>query len=64
MSNVVNSPNLREEHTLKLFESKALKRIFALKKEEIIGRRRKLCNEELHNLYFSPNVIKTIKSVE
>jgi hypothetical protein len=39
-----------------------LRRIFGLKKDEIIGGWRKLHNEELHNLYSLPNVIRMIKS--
>jgi hypothetical protein len=39
-----------------------LRRIFGPKKDEIIGGWRKLRNEELHNLYSSPNVIRMINS--
>jgi hypothetical protein len=39
-----------------------LRRIFGQKRDEVTGGRRKLHNEELHNLYFSPNVIRIIKS--
>jgi hypothetical protein len=34
-----------------------LKRIFGPKRDEVVGSWRKLHNEELHNLYFSPNII-------
>jgi hypothetical protein len=39
-----------------------LRRIFGPKRDEVIGGWRKLHNEELHNLYSSPNVIRMIKS--
>jgi hypothetical protein len=52
---------LREEHRLRVFENKALRRIFGLKRDEVIGGWRKLHNEELHNLYCSPSIIRIIK---
>jgi hypothetical protein len=39
-----------------------LRRIFGSKRDEIIGHWRKLHNEELHNSYPSPNIIRKIKS--
>jgi hypothetical protein len=39
-----------------------LRRIFGPKRNEVIGGWRKLHNEELHNLYSSPSIIKMIKS--
>jgi hypothetical protein len=39
-----------------------LRRLFGPKREEVAGGWRKLHNEELHNLYASPNIIKIIKS--
>jgi hypothetical protein len=56
------SLTLREEHGLKVFDFRVLRRIFGLKRDEIIGCQIKLHNEELHNLYFPPNIIRTIKS--
>jgi PAS domain-containing protein len=47
------SLTLREEHKQEIFENRALRRIFGLKRDEIIGGRRKLHNEGLHNLYCS-----------
>jgi hypothetical protein len=41
---------------------KVLRRIFGPKKDEVTGRWRKLHNEELHNLYSSPSIIRMIKS--
>jgi hypothetical protein len=52
---------LRDEHRLRVFENRVLRRIFGLKKDEIIGSSRKLHNEELLNLYSSSNIIRTIK---
>jgi hypothetical protein len=39
-----------------------MRRIFELKRDEVTGEWRKLHNEELRNLYSSPNIIKQIKS--
>jgi hypothetical protein len=44
---------LREEHRLRAFESRALRRIFGPKRDEVTGEWRKLHNEELHDLYSS-----------
>jgi hypothetical protein len=43
-------------------ENRVLRRIFGPKREEVVGGWRRLNNEELHNLYASPNVIRVIKS--
>jgi hypothetical protein len=53
---------LREEHRLRVFENRVLRRIFGPKRDEVTGGWRKLHNEELHNLYFSPSIIIMIKS--
>jgi hypothetical protein len=53
---------LREEHRLRMFENRVLKRIFCPKREEVAGGWRILHNEELHNLYTSPNIISVINS--
>jgi hypothetical protein len=53
---------LREEHRLRVFENRVLRRIFGPKRDEVTGYWRKLHNEELHNLYSSPNTIRMIKS--
>jgi hypothetical protein len=45
-----------------VFENRVLRRIFGPKREELIGGWRKLHNEELHNLYCSPIIIRIIKS--
>jgi hypothetical protein len=52
---------LREEHRLRLFENRVLRRIFGPKREEY-GSWRKLHNDELHSLYSSPNIVRVIKS--
>jgi hypothetical protein len=41
---------LREEHRLRVFENRVLRRIFGSKKDEVTGERMKLHNEELHIL--------------
>jgi hypothetical protein len=45
-----------------VFESRMLRRIFGLKRDELTGGWTKLHNDELHNLYFSPSIIRMIKS--
>jgi hypothetical protein len=45
-----------------VFENRVLRRIFGPKKDKVTGDWRKLRNEELHNLYSSPNVNRMIKS--
>jgi hypothetical protein len=52
---------LREEHRLRVFENRVLKRIFGPNREEDESWR-KLHNDELHSLYFSPNIVRVIKS--
>jgi hypothetical protein len=55
------SLTLKEEQRLRVFENRVL-RIFAPKRDEMTGGWRKLHNEELHNLYSPPNIIRMIKS--
>jgi hypothetical protein len=45
-----------------VFENRVLRRIFGPKRDEVTGGWRKLHNEELHNLYSSPSIIRMIKS--
>jgi hypothetical protein len=56
------SLTIREEHRLRVFENRVLRRIFGPKRDEVTGGRRKLHNEDLHNLYSSPSIIRMIKS--
>jgi hypothetical protein len=50
-----------EEHTPRVFENRVLI-IFDLKRGEVTGGWRKLHNEELHSFYFSPSIIRMVKS--
>jgi hypothetical protein len=52
---------LREAHRLRVFEDRILTRIFGPKRTYVTGEWRKLHNEELHNLYSSPNINRLIK---
>jgi hypothetical protein len=52
----------REEHRLKVFENRVLKRILGPKRDEVMGGWRKLHNEELNNLYSSQRIIRMMKS--
>jgi hypothetical protein len=52
----------REEHRLRVFENRVLRRIFGSKRDEVTGEWRKLHNEELHNFYSSPDIIRQVKS--
>jgi len=45
-----------------VFENRILRRIFGLKRDEVTGEWRKLLNEELNDLYSSPNIVRVIKS--
>jgi hypothetical protein len=54
------SLTLREEHRLRVFENRVLRRISGPKREED-GSWRKFHNDELHSLYSSPNIVKVIK---
>jgi hypothetical protein len=53
---------LREEHRLRVFENRVLRRIFGLKRDEVTGSWRKLHNEELHGLYSSPSIVRVNKA--
>jgi hypothetical protein len=45
-----------------VFENRVPKRIFGPKRDEVVGGWRKPHNEELHNLYCSPSIIRIMKS--
>jgi hypothetical protein len=53
---------LREKRRLRVFENRLLRKIFGSKRNEVTGVWRKLYNEELHDLYSSPNIVRVIKS--
>ena len=52
----------REELRLRLFEKRVVRRIFGHKRDEVTGKWKKVCNEELNNLYSSLNIVRVIKS--
>jgi hypothetical protein len=56
------SLTLREEHRLVVFENRVLRRIFEVKGDEVAEGCRKEHNEDLHNLYSSPSIIRMLKS--
>jgi hypothetical protein len=53
---------LREEHRLRVFQNRVLRRMFGPKRDEVTGEWRMLHNGELHILYSSPDIIRQIKS--
>jgi hypothetical protein len=53
---------LRDESRLRVFENRMLSRIFGFKRDEVTGEWRKLQNEEPHDLYCSPNIVRVITS--
>ncbi|KAJ4446909.1 hypothetical protein ANN_13610 [Periplaneta americana] len=53
---------VEEEHRLRVFENKVLRKIFGAKRDEVTGEWRKLHNTDLHALYSSPDIIRNIKS--
>jgi len=52
---------LREERRLRVFENRMLRRIFMPKRNKVTGEWRKLHNDELNDLYCSPNIVRVIK---
>jgi hypothetical protein len=56
------SLTLGEEGRVKMFENRVMKRIFGSKRDEVTGVWRKVHNEELNDLYSSPNIFRVIKS--
>jgi len=52
----------REERKLRVFENMVLRRIFGARRDEVTGKWRTLHNEELNDLYSSPNIVRVIKS--
>jgi len=56
------SLTLREERKLRMFENMVLRRIFGPRRDDVTGEWRRLHNEELNDLYSSPNIVRVIKS--
>jgi len=54
--------SLLEERRLWMFENRVLRRVFGPKRDEVTGEWRKLHNEELNDLYCSPNIVRVIKT--
>ena len=50
------SLTLKEERRLMVFENRVLRRVFGPKRDEMTGKWRKLCNEELYYPYSSPSI--------
>jgi len=53
---------MREESRQRVFEDRVLRTIFGPKRDEVTRERSKLHNEELNDLYSSPNIVRMIKS--
>jgi len=53
---------LREERKLRVFENMVLRGIFGPRRDEVTEEWRRLHNEELNDLYCSPNIVRVIKS--
>jgi hypothetical protein len=52
---------LTEEHKLRVFENRVLRKIFGPRREEVTGEWRRLRSEDLYNLYSSPDIVRVIK---
>jgi len=57
-----NTGNTTFQRKLKVFENMVLRRIFGPRRDEVTGEWRRLQNEELNDLYPSPNIVRVIKS--
>jgi len=56
------SLTLRNQRTLRVFENRVLRGVFGAKRDEVTGEWRTLHNEELNDLYCSPNIVRVMKS--
>ena len=59
---ILSRLTLREEHRLRVFKNRVLRRIFGPKRDGVTGEWRKLHNEELNDLYCSSKIVRVIKS--
>ena len=55
------SLTMREERRLRAFENGVLRGILGVERDEVTGEWRKLHNEELYDLYYSPDIVRVIK---
>jgi len=55
------SLTLLEERRLRVFENMVLRRLFGPRRDEVTGDWRRLYNEEINDLYCSPNIVRVIK---
>jgi len=55
------SLTLRDEPMVRVFKNRVLRRIFGPKRGEVTGEWRRLHNEELNDLYCSPNILRVVK---
>jgi hypothetical protein len=55
------SLTLREQHRLRVFENRLLRGVFGPKRDEVRREWRKLRNEDLHDLYPSPNILRVMR---
>jgi len=55
------SLTLREERRLRVFENRVVRKVFGSKRDEVTGEWRKLRNEDLNDLYSSPDIFRLIK---
>jgi len=58
------SLKLRKERKLRVFENRVLRRIFGPRRDEVTGELRRLHNEELNDLYSSPNIVRELNREE
>ena len=55
---------MKEERRLEVSQNRVLRRVFGPKKDEVTGEWRKLHNEKLYDLYFSPNIVRVLNREE